>query len=86
MTNDNRNQKNEKLELFFYQFEEYLQTGTALKAQLERLLENDKPAVVREPVGNYHTTKQSDLTLMPDYHIDDNGKITDVEFTVVKQV
>ena len=81
MTNDDRNQKKEELELLFHQLEDFVRTGMALKTQVECLLENDERVItVREPGGNYHTKKQTDVALMPDYHIDDNGKITDVFF------
>lgn len=86
MKSDYQNRKDEKLELLFHQLEDYVQSGLVLRDRFEEFLDTEKPKKVHESESKYCSKKQSDVAIMPDFYLDDNGVVIDVGYTVVKQV
>ena len=75
------------LEVLLRRVEEQMSVMADLKNQLEETLGIvPAPATVCEPKGAYHAKVQKETTLMADYILDENGKITNVQFNLVKRM
>lgn len=75
------------LEVLLERIEEQMTAMQKLKNQVEEIL-GVTPAVmaVCEPQSAYSCTVQKETTLMADYILDENGRIANIQFNLVKKM
>ena len=75
----------EGLELLLERVEEQMNAMTDLKRRLEQMLGTVQMTVC-EPGSGYRTDMQKETTLMADYILDENGRVTNIQFNLVKKL
>ena len=75
----------EGLKLLLERVEEQMNVMTDLKNRLEQMMGYTRMTVC-EPKSTYQADPQKESTLMADYILDENGRVTNIQFNLVKRL
>ena len=75
----------EGLKLLLERVEEQMNVMTDLKNRLEQMMGYAQMTVC-EPKSAYQADPQKESTLMADYILDENGRVTNIQFNLVKRL